>query len=135
MDGVTASLGDKADKTHSVIAVDGKPLAAEPEKVYLMLNKPRGYVTTLSDERGRPTAASLTADCGVKVYPVGRLDMDSEGLLLMTNDGDFAQRMAHPSHRKEKEYHVTVSGALPGATGRLRALTALEDGTPIAPRK
>ena len=133
VDGVTASLGDKADKDHSVIAVDGKPLAAEPEKVYLMLNKPRGYVTTLSDERGRPTAASLTADCGVRVYPVGRLDMDSEGLLLMTNDGDFAQRMAHPRHRREKEYHVTVSGSLPGCDRRLEALTALEDGTPIAP--
>ena len=135
VDGVPASLGDRADKDHAVIAVDGKPLAAQPEKVYLMLNKPRGYVTTLSDERGRPTAASLTSDCGVRIYPVGRLDMDSEGLLLMTNDGDFAQRMAHPRHRKEKEYHVTVSGALPGCDGRLRSLAALEDGTPIVPAK
>lgn len=135
VDGVAASLGDKADAERSAIAVDGKLISAAPEKVYLMLNKPRGYVTTLSDERGRPTAASLTADCGVRVYPVGRLDMDSEGLLLMTNDGDFAQRMAHPSHRKDKEYHVTVSGALPGCDKRLGALTALEDGTPIVPAK
>ena len=135
VDGVPASLGDRADKDHAVIAVDGKPLAAQPEKVYLMLNKPRGYVTTLSDERGRPTAASLTSDCGVRIYPVGRLDMDSEGLLLMTNDGDFAQRMAHPRHRKEKEYHVTVSGDLPGCDRRLGALAALEDGTPIVPAK
>ena len=135
VDGVTASLGDKADTERSAIAVDGKPISAAPEKVYLMLNKPRGYVTTLSDERGRPTAASLTTDCGVRVYPVGRLDMDSDGLLLMTNDGDFAQRMAHPSHRKDKEYHVTVSGALPGCDKRLGALTALEDGTPIVPAK
>ena len=135
VDGVTASLGDKADAERSAIAVDGKPISAAPEKVYLMLNKPRGYVTTLSDERGRPTAASLTADCGVRVYPVGRLDMDSDGLLLMTNDGDFAQRMAHPSHRREKEYQVTVSGALSGCDRRLASLTALEDGTPIVPAK
>lgn len=135
VNGVPASLGDKADKDRSVVAVDGKPISAPPEKVYLVLNKPRGYVTTLSDERGRPTAASLTADCGARVYPVGRLDMDSEGLLLMTNDGDFAQRMAHPSHRREKEYQVTVSGDLPGCDRRLASLTALEDGAPIVPAR
>ena len=133
VNGVPAALGDRADRDRDLIAVDGKPLTAVPEKVYLLLHKPRGYVTTLSDERGRPTAAALTADCGARVYPVGRLDMDSEGLLLMTNDGDFAQRMAHPRHRREKEYHVTVSGSLPGCDRRLEALTALEDGTPIAP--
>ena len=133
VNGVPAALGDRADRDRDLIAVDGKPLTAVPEKVYLLLHKPRGYVTTLSDERGRPTAASLTADCGARVYPVGRLDMDSDGLLLMTNDGDFAQRMAHPRHRREKEYHVTVSGSLPGCDRRLEALTALEDGTPIAP--
>ena len=133
VNGVPAALGDRADRDRDLIAVDGKPLTAAPEKVYLLLHKPRGYVTTLSDERGRPTAAALTADCGARVYPVGRLDMDSEGLLLMTNDGDFAQRMAHPRHRREKEYHVTVSGSLPGCDRRLEALTALEDGTPIAP--
>ncbi len=135
VNGVPASLGDRADRDLDCIAVDGRPLSGEPEKVYLMLNKPRGYVTTLSDERRRPTAASLTADCGVRVYPVGRLDMDSEGLLLLTNDGNFAQRMAHPRHRKEKEYQVTVSGNLPGCDRRLGALTALEDGTPIVPGK
>ena len=133
VNGVPAALGDRADRDRDLIAVDGKPLTAVPEKVSLLLHKPRGYVTTLSDERGRPTAAALTADCGARVYPVGRLDMDSEGLLLMTNDGDFAQRMAHPRHRREKEYHVTVSGSLPGCDRRLEALTALEDGTPIAP--
>ena len=133
VNGVPAALGDRADRDRDLIAVDGKPLTAVPEKVYLLLHKPRGYVTTLSDERGRPTAAALTADCGARVYPVGRLDMDSEGLLLMTNDGDFAQRLAHPRHRREKEYHVTVSGSLPGCDRRLEALTALEDGTPIAP--
>ncbi len=135
VDGRIAALGDKADPERSAVAVDGKPLAPPPEKVYLMLNKPRGYVTTLSDERGRAAVAELTADCGTRVYPVGRLDCDSDGLLLMTNDGDFAQRMAHPSHRKEKEYHVTVTGRLAGCERRLAALTALEDGSPIVPAR
>lgn len=135
VDGRIAALGDKADPERSAVAVDGKPLAPPPEKVYLMLNKPRGYVTTLSDERGRAAVAELTADCGTRVYPVGRLDCDSDGLLLLTNDGDFAQRMAHPSHRKEKEYHVTVTGRLAGCERRLAALTALEDGSPIVPSR
>ena len=135
VDGRIAALGDKADPERSAVAVDGKPLAPPPEKVYLMLNKPRGYVITLSDERGRAAVAELTADCGTRVYPVGRLDCDSDGLLLLTNDGDFAQRMAHPSHRKEKEYHVTVTGRLAGCERRLAALTALEDGSPIVPAR
>lgn len=135
VDGRVAALGDRADVERSAIAVDGKSLAAPPEKVYLMLNKPRGYVTTLSDERGRSAVAELTADCGTRVYPVGRLDRDSDGLLLMTNDGAFAQRMAHPSHRKEKEYRVTVAGRLSGCERRLAALTALEDGSPIVPAR
>lgn len=135
VDGRVAALGDKADPERSAVAVDGKPLAPPPEKVYLLLNKPRGYVTTLSDERGRAAVAELTADCGTRVYPVGRLDCDSDGLLLLTNDGDFAQRMAHPSHRKEKEYHVTVTGRLAGCERRLAALTALEDGSPIVPAR
>ena len=135
VDGRIAALGDKADPERSAVAVDGKLLAPPPEKVYLMLNKPRGYVTTLSDERGRAAVAELTADCVTRVYPVGRLDCDSDGLLLLTNDGDFAQRMAHPSHRKEKEYHVTVTGRLAGCERRLAALTALEDGSPIVPAR
>ena len=100
-----------------------------------MLHKPRGVVTTLSDEKGRPTVAGLVSGCGGRVYPVGRLDMDSEGLLLLTSDGDFAQRLAHPSHRMEKEYHVTVTGRLEGCEARLMALTALEDGSPIVPAR
>lgn len=135
VNGVPASLGDSADPAGDVVCLDGQPLSAPAERLYLMLHKPRGYVTTLSDERGRRTAADLTADCGARVYPVGRLDMDSEGLLLMTNDGDFAQRLAHPSHGLEKEYRVTVSGRLEGCRERLAALSALEDGTPIAPAR
>ena len=133
VNGTVAQLGDRADMEHDSILVDGKLLPTVPDKLYLMLNKPRGYVTTLSDERGRKTVAQLVADCGERVYPVGRLDMDSDGLLILTNDGEFAQQMAHPSHEKEKEYHVTVSGSLNGCVERLAALTQLEDGTPIVP--
>ena len=110
VNGAPAVLGQKADPARDRIALDGRPLSAPPERVCLMLNKPRGYVTTLSDERGRPTAAELVSGCGVRVYPVGRLDMDSEGLLLLTNDGALAQRLTHPSH-------------------------GLEDGSPIAPAR
>ena len=97
-----------------------------------MLNKPRGYVTTLSDEYGRHTAAELVSGCGARVYPVGRLDRDSEGLLLFTNDGDFAHRLLHPSHQVDKVYLVTVRGDIRGAAERLMAITEL-DGEPIAP--
>ena len=92
-----------------------------------MLNKPRGYVTTLSDERGRRTAAELVSGCGARVYPVGRLDMDSEGLLLMTNDGAWMQRLLHPSHQIEKEYRVTVTGPVEGAAQPLAAIRDLEE--------
>lgn len=133
VNGRAASLGDRADPEADRITLDGRPVALPAEKLYLMLHKPRGVVTTLSDEKGRPTVSGLVSGCGGRVYPVGRLDMDSEGLLLLTSDGAFAQRLAHPSHRMEKEYHVTVSGALEGCRERLASLTALEDGTPIVP--
>lgn len=132
VDGIVAALGDKADPAVQIIAVDGKELSFEEEKVYLMLHKPRGYVTTLSDEKGRKTAADLVADCGVRVYPVGRLDMDSEGLLLFTNDGDFMQTMTHPKHQVDKVYEVTVTGELDGAVRRLAAVSDL-DGEEIIP--
>ena len=110
VNGVTVNLGDSADPEHDRIEVDGRPLNREPEKVYLMLHKPRGYVTTLSDEKGRKNAAQLVEGCGVRVYPVGRLDMDSEGLLLFTNDGEFANRLMHPKHEVQKRYRVWVTG-------------------------
>ena len=96
VNGQIAALGDRADPETDAVTLDGQPLSREPERVYLMLNKPRGYVTTLSDERGRRTAAELVSGCGARVYPVGRLDMDSEGLLLLTNDGAFANGLMHP---------------------------------------
>ena len=132
VNGAPAELGQRADPDRDDIRVDGRPLSPKAELVYLMLNKPRGYVTTLSDEKGRRTVADLTADCGARVWPVGRLDLDSEGLLLMTNDGDLTRRLLHPSGEVEKTYHVTVRGAVAGAAERLAAIRDLE-GEPIRP--
>lgn len=120
VNGNTARLGDTADITEDVIEVDGKRLPKAGRKLYLMLNKPRGYVTTLSDEKGRKNAAELVAGCGVRVYPVGRLDMDSEGLLLFTNDGEFANLMMHPRHEVDKVYRVWVTGYEPEKLDALR---------------
>lgn len=106
--GLQCVLGDVADPETDEILIDGKPLPKEGERCYIMLNKPRGFVTTLSDEKGRKNAAQLVADCGQRVYPVGRLDMDSEGLLLFTNDGAFANNLMHPKHEVQKTYLVTV---------------------------
>ena len=113
VNGSVATLGDSADPELDEITLDGKPLPSANEYVYIMLNKPRGYVTTLSDEKGRKNAAQLVADCGIRVYPVGRLDMDSEGLLLFTNDGDFANLLMHPKHEVNKTYHVVVTDYSP----------------------
>ena len=85
-----------------------------------MLHKPRGYVTTMSDEQGRPKVADLIADCGYRLYPVGRLDLNSEGLLLMTNDGELTNRLTHPRHEVEKEYQVRVTGPVETAVPKLR---------------
>ncbi len=110
VNGKIAALGEKADATKDRITVDGAPVNPVEEKVYLMLNKPRGYITTLSDEKGRKAVADLVKDCGTRVWPVGRLDLDSEGLLLLTNDGELTQRLTHPSHEVEKEYYTWVEG-------------------------
>ena len=110
VNGATAALGDKAEAGIDRILVDGKALPSAGEKLYIMLNKPRGYVTTLSDEKGRKNVSELVKELGTRLYPVGRLDMYSEGLLLMTNDGDFANRLMHPSHQVDKCYHTWVKG-------------------------
>lgn len=109
VNGEVCALGATADPETDCIEIDGHPLPPLPEKIYLMLHKPRGYITTLSDEKGRKTAASLI-DCGSRVYPVGRLDCDSEGLLLFTNDGQLADRLMHPRGSVNKRYEVTVEG-------------------------
>lgn len=130
--GVTAELGMSADPDVDELLVDGKPLPGASGFVYLMLHKPRGFVTTLSDEKGRKNAAMLVADCGVRVYPVGRLDMDSEGLLLFTNDGEFANSLMHPKHEVNKTYDVWVTGFTAEGLERLRLPVTL-DGYTIRP--
>ena len=119
VNGTVAALGDSADPDTDEIRINGQSLPAKNDFIYILLNKPRGYVTTLSDEKGRPNAAQLVADCGVRVYPVGRLDMDSEGLLLFTNDGEFANALMHPKHEVKKTYDVWVTGYVPGCEVRL----------------
>lgn len=129
VDGRTAQLGDRAE-AGAVIALDGVPLRPPEERVCLLLNKPRGYACTLSDPHARHLVTELTAGCGLRVYPVGRLDVDSEGLLLMTNDGALTHRLLHPGGGVEKRYHVTVTGWREDSLERLRALRQL-DGEPI----
>ena len=134
VNGQTAALGDTADPDTDEILVSGKPLPQQERYIYILLNKPRGYVTTLSDEKGRPNAAQLVADCGTRVYPVGRLDMDSEGLLLFTNDGAFANSLMHPKQEVKKTYETWVTGYRPGAEVQLQRPITL-DGYTIRPPK
>lgn len=134
VNGEPVQLGASADPETDLITVDGVPLDSGGKKRYLMLNKPRGYVCTLSDEKGRPTVAELVKNCGARVFPVGRLDLDSEGLLLLTNDGEWMQRILHPKYEVDKVYHVTVAGEVNGAAERLERLRSIE-GEVIAPAK
>lgn len=129
--GVICQLGDCADEDTDIICLDGTALPPRQKHIYLMLHKPRGYVTTLSDEKGRRTVMQLLSDCDIRVYPVGRLDMDSEGLLLFTNDGDFANELMHPRHQIDKSYCVTVKGYSKQAFDRL-CLPVTIDGYTIA---
>ena len=135
LNGFPAVLGDRADPAADEILVDGEKLALTEKKRYLMLNKPRGYVTSMHDEKGRRCVEELVRGAGARVYPVGRLDMYSEGLLLMTNDGEFANRVMHPSHELEKCYHTDVSGGdLQKALRLLRAPMEI-DGYRIRPAR
>ena len=106
VNGVVAVLGQSADPDRDEILLDGRPLPPPQQAVYIMLNKPRGYVTTLSDEKGRKCVTDLVKDAPVRLFPVGRLDMNSEGLLIMTNDGEFANKLTHPSSHVNKTYRV-----------------------------
>ena len=132
VNGLPAVLGQRADPAEDDVRVDGVSLRADVEKVYIMLNKPRGYVTTLSDERGRATVAELVADAGERLYPVGRLDYNSEGLLLMTNDGALANALTHPSHGIAKTYLTEVAGDIENALPLLRGPMEI-DGRRIRP--
>lgn len=108
VNGITAKIGDKVDPKKDKVAVDNKNIVSSVRNVYYMLHKPRGFITTMNDEMDRKCVAELVADISERVYPVGRLDRDSEGMLLMTNDGDFANAMTHPSMHIPKTYRVTI---------------------------
>ena len=110
VNGHVAHIGDSIDPKRDKVTVKGKPVIATTEKVYIMLHKPRGFVTTMSDEKDRKCVADLIKDIPQKLFPVGRLDKNSEGLLFMTNDGDFANKLTHPSSHVNKTYRVTVAG-------------------------
>ena len=135
VNGQLARLGDSADPERDEILVDGKKLPSPEKKVYIMLNKPRGVVTTARDEKGRRNVTELLAEIPERLYPVGRLDLDSEGLLLMTNDGDFANRMAHPSHEVEKCYRTWVQGEQVEAGIRRLGEPMELDGHPLRPAR
>jgi len=117
------------------VTVDGKEIRLENKKVYIMLNKPRGCVTTVNDERGRKTVMEYVEDIGERIYPVGRLDYNTEGLLILSNDGDFTYAVTHPKHEKEKVYEAIVSGImLHGATDKLERGVYI-DGKKTAPAR
>lgn len=132
VNGHVAGLGDKADPGRDTVTLDGVEVGKPNRFTYLMLHKPRGYITTLSDDKGRPTVADLVVGCPARVWPVGRLDWDSEGLLLLTNDGELTNRLLHPSHQVEKEYVVTVAGDVDAALPILEGPMEL-DGVALAP--
>ena len=133
VNGATAVLGDKADAARDRITVNGKALAPPEEKVYIMLNKPRGYVTTMHDEKGRRSVSELVSDIPQRLYPVGRLDMDSEGLLIMTNDGELAYRLMHPSGEALKSYRTSVRGEDIALAAEKLRLPMMIDGYGIRP--
>ena len=129
VDGKVAKLGDKVDAETAVIHVDGQRVVTDTTLVYLAINKPRGVVSTMADERGREAIADYIGDLGVRVYHVGRLDADTEGLMLLTNDGSLAHKLTHPSYEVPKTYLVEVVGPLPRAVGRaLLTGVELDDG-------
>ena len=134
VNGTVAALGQTADPQKDQIAVDGVVLETAPLPVCYMLNKPRGYVTTLQDEKGRKNVAELMADCGQRVYPVGRLDLNSEGLLLMTNDGELTNSLTHPKGEIHKVYHVWCNGFSEGSLEKLTASIVI-DGKKTVPAK
>ncbi len=135
VNGRPVKLGDSARPNKDVIAVDGQPIGGSSGKIYLALHKPRGFVTTMEDERGRKCVAQLVEDVPGRVYPVGRLDKDSEGLLIMTNDGNLANAVSHPKTHVAKTYRVTIR---PGITEEqlIKLSTGIMlDGRMTAPAK
>lgn len=135
VNGVTAKIGDKVDPKKDQVTVKGKPLDAHVKMVYIMLHKPRGFITTMSDEMDRKCVAELIKDIPERVYPVGRLDRDSEGMLLMTNDGEFANAMTHPSLHIPKTYRVTIHPSISEEQLTQIAVGIVIDGRKTAPAR
>jgi len=126
---VITELGAKADPEESVITVDGRPVNLRPEKVYILLNKPRGCTSTTRDPHARHVVTDLVRSIETPIYPVGRLDVDTEGLLILTNDGDFTYKMTHPSHQVPKTYRAEVRGLVAEQTANhLATGIVLDDG-------
>lgn len=133
VNGIPASLGDSADPDIDVICVDGRLIEKPADRTYIMLYKPRGYVTTLKDEKNRRCVSELVKDTGVRLYPVGRLDMYSEGLLIMTDDGKFANTLMHPSSRTNKTYHAWIKGVCSETALKVLRSPLVIDGYRISP--
>ncbi|MGE5509519.1 MAG: pseudouridine synthase [Chitinophagales bacterium] len=132
---IVRELGVKVDPGRDELALDGRPLAQPPRNEYLLLNKPAGVITTARDPQGRPTVLDLVDCPGVRLFPVGRLDADTEGLLLLTNDGELANLLLHPRYHVAKTYEAVVAGRVTGADlTRLERGVVLEDG-PTAPAR
>lgn len=136
VNGVLATLGLRIDPDTDTVEYNGKLLKPQTEERFcVMLNKPAGYVTTLSDEKGRRTVTELVSDAGARLYPIGRLDMNSDGLLLLTNDGELANRLTHPRHEIPKIYRVTVKGEVSEKALAILSSPLVIDGYKIRPVK
>ncbi len=135
VNGQVAKLGDKADLHVDSVTVDDKQIGAEEKKVTVLLNKPRGYISTLSDPKGRRLVTDLVADIPERLYPVGRLDFNTEGLLLLTNDGDLSLRLTHPRHHVNKTYLVKVRGVLSENMASKLVQGVVIDGYKTSPAK
>lgn len=137
VNGIPAEVGQKIDPATDKIEYNGRIIEAaqKPRFTYVMLHKPRGYLSTVTDDRGRPCVTQLVADAGVRLYPVGRLDMDSEGLLLLTNDGALTNRLTHPKHEIPKIYHVKIQGVVSPEQIKALSLPMEIDGYTILPVK
>ena len=134
VNGEVAELGLRIDPARDTVIYKGKKISPpKREKTYILLNKPRGTVTTLSDEKGRPTVISLLQGLNIRVYPVGRLDFDSDGLLLLTDDGELTNRLTHPKHQIPKIYHVTVKGEVNAEQLKKLSSELVIDGYKILP--
>ncbi len=134
VNGTVAEIGQKIDPDHDTVEYKGKPVKPKTDYRYILLNKPRGYLSSASDDRGRKCVTDIVK-IGTRIYPVGRLDMDSEGLLLLTNDGDLTYKLTHPKHEIPKIYHVTIKGEVTNADIAALSSPMTLDGYEILPVK